>query len=299
MAKRLEQAFETYRPHVSPVVSRLQCKAHPENFSLIESKDYLSSIAGKPVPSYHLCGTYVAHFQGLLHSFTRSSKFHRYLEIYFRSTLPPLRKIRYSTTASPSDPATDSRPAVAKPHKELHRLGYLPKYSSMLVDIAYERIKRLVRGDTDVDAAEGVEEEEEESEPWLRPMLAILRKEVQSQVVSWLYTYINCKFKRLQGLLLQLCVLTYPSVSNMGIAGNEREYQRKANIDARIEYALQSALFEHRYDTSIYSSREKANIAMLCRVRELFDIIVYFPESQPGLEDIRVSCESIFSVQIR
>lgn len=65
----------------------------------------------------------------------------------------------------------------------------------MLVDIAYERIKRLVRGDADADNAEEPreEEEEEESEPWSRPMLAILRREVQSQVVSWLYTYISCK----------------------------------------------------------------------------------------------------------
>ncbi|KAJ9106284.1 hypothetical protein QFC21_001429 [Naganishia friedmannii] len=214
---------------------------------LIESKELLSATAGNPIPSYHLCSTYVAHFQGLLHSFTRSSKFHRYLEIYFRSTLPPLRKMRYSSASSPSGAAKETHPAGVKPHKELHRLGYLPKYSSMLVDIAYERIKRLVRGDTDVDAAEQAEEDEDESEPWSRPMLAILRKEVQSQVVSWLYTYIS--------------------------SGNEREYQRKPNIDARIEYALQSALFEHR-------------------VKELFDIIVYFPDSQPGLEDIR-DCTAI------
>ncbi|KAJ9109869.1 hypothetical protein QFC19_001848 [Naganishia cerealis] len=71
-------------------------------------------------------------------------------------------------------------------------LGYLPKYSSMLVDIAYERIQRLVCGDVDVDADEEADEAEDEGEPWSRPMLAILRKEVQFQVVSWLYTYISC-----------------------------------------------------------------------------------------------------------
>lgn len=36
----------------------------------------------------------------------------------------------------------------------------------------------------------------------------------------------------------------------------------------------------------------KANVGLICRVKELFDIIVYFPESQPGLEDIRVGLGS-------
>lgn len=84
------------------------------------------------------------------------------------------------------------RPAAMKPHKELHRLGYLPKYSSMLVDLAYERIKRMVQGEWDEDPAlETDEDEDEEQASWLRPMLGVLRKEVQRQVVAWLYVYIN------------------------------------------------------------------------------------------------------------
>lgn len=64
----------------------------------------------------------------------------------------------------------------------------------MLVDLAYERIDRLVRGETDFEEDEDmVEEEEEELSSWSRPMLGTLRKEVQRQVVAWLYTYIKGK----------------------------------------------------------------------------------------------------------
>ncbi|KAJ9112443.1 hypothetical protein QFC20_002231 [Naganishia adeliensis] len=193
-------------------------------------------------PLKHLDVLFTAHFHGLLHSYTRSTKFHRYLEIYFRSTLPPLEKVNFNSSSQNSGKLGA---AAMKPHKELHRLGYLPRYSSMLVDLAYERIKRLVQSDGDEGGEAGGDEaqdEEEDIASWSRPMLGILRKEVHRQVVAWLYIYIN--------------------------AGNDRDYQRKPNIDARIEYALQSALFERR-------------------VRELFDIIVDFPDSQPGLEDIR------------
>ncbi|GHJ88400.1 hypothetical protein NliqN6_4802 [Naganishia liquefaciens] len=221
---------------------------HIELF-LIDHKENFSQKAGRPIPIYNLCNTYIGHFQGLLHSYTRSSKFHRYLNIYFRATLPPLEKVKYGS--ADREPADDRlHLAVLKPHKELHRLGYLPKYSSMLVDLAYERIERLVKGETDLEIDVTMAEEEQQEEElssWSRPMLATLRKEVQRQVVTWLYTYIN--------------------------GGNERDYQRKANIDARIDYALQSALFEHR-------------------VKELFPIIVDFPESRPGLEDIR-DCSAI------
>ena len=164
-------------------------------FSLIDHKENFSQKAGRPIPIYHLCNTYIGHFQGLLHSYTRSSKFHRYLNIYFRATLPPLEKVKYGS--ADREPADDRlHLAVLKPHKELHRLGYLPKYSSMLVDLAYERIERLVKGETDLEIDVTMAEEEQQEEElssWSRPMLATLRKEVQRQVVTWLYTYINGK----------------------------------------------------------------------------------------------------------
>jgi hypothetical protein len=121
----------------------------------------------------------------------------------------------------------------------------------MLVDLAYERIKRLVQSDGDEGPEAGADEEEEEEEDvasWSRPMLGILRKEVLRQVVAWLYVYINGKPRQSWNT---------PRCSSSGshlaffllfsIAGNDRDYQRKPNIDARIEYALQSALFERRY----------------------------------------------------
>jgi hypothetical protein len=62
----------------------------------------------------------------------------------------------------------------------------------MLVDLAYERIERLVRGETDLQEDEEMQEDEdEEASSWSRPMLPTLRKEVQRQVVAWLYTYIS------------------------------------------------------------------------------------------------------------
>jgi hypothetical protein len=158
---------------------------------LIDSKENFSVQAGRPVPSYHLCNSYISHFHVLLHSYTRSSKFHRYLNTYFRSTLPPLEKVKFGSS-SQIQAGSKLRPAVLKPHKELHRLGYLPKYSSMLVDLAYERIERLVRGETDLQEDEEMQEDEdEEASSWSRPMLPTLRKEVQRQVVAWLYTYIS------------------------------------------------------------------------------------------------------------
>lgn len=68
----------------------------------------------------------------------------------------------------------------------------------MLVDLAYERIERLVKGETDLEEVVGMDEEQEEEETssWSRPMLATLRKEVQRQVVTWLYTYINGQSNR-------------------------------------------------------------------------------------------------------
>lgn len=166
--------------------------------SLIDQKENLAQQAGRSIPSHHLCNSYIGHFQGLLHSYTRSSKFHRYLNIYFRSTLPPLEKVKYgSADRKPEDGKLHL--AILNPHKELHRLGYLPKYSSMLVDLAYERIERLVKGETDLEEDVGMDGEQEEEEPnsWSRPMLATLRKEVQRQVVTWLYTYISGQLNRL------------------------------------------------------------------------------------------------------
>lgn len=111
----------------------------------------------------------------------------------------------------------------------------------MLVDLAYERIERLVRGETDIQEEEEMgEDEDEEASSWSRPMLATLRKEVQRQVVAWLYTYISGKSFALA------CASRPAKTLHSCSAGNERDYQRKTNIDARIEYALQSALFEHR-----------------------------------------------------
>lgn len=154
----------------------------------MDLKGALPESSGRPVLSYFLCTNFIAHFQSLLHSYTRSTKFHRYLEIYFRSTLPPLVKVNFNSS---SQNTSKLLPAAMKPHKELHRLGYLPKYSSMLVDLAYERIKRLVQSDGDVEPEADEDEEEEDVPSWSRPMLGILRKEIQRQVVAWLYIYIN------------------------------------------------------------------------------------------------------------
>lgn len=69
----------------------------------------------------------------------------------------------------------------------------------MLVDLAYERIKRLVQSDGDEGGEAGGDEaqdEEEDIASWSRPMLGILRKEVHRQVVAWLYIYINGKPRR-------------------------------------------------------------------------------------------------------
>lgn len=172
---------------------RIQASLHTnygDTCSLVELKAVPSEAAGRVPPSYFLSAKYTAHFHSLLHSYTRCTTFHRYLEIYFRATLPPLERVNFNSSSQGTGRLL---PAAMKPHKELHRLGYLPRYSSMLVDLAYERIKRLVQSEGDVEPDVDVDEEEEDVASWSRPMLGILRKEVQRQVVAWLYIYINGK----------------------------------------------------------------------------------------------------------
>ena len=150
------------------------------------------SISYKPpiAPTKNYCQVlFRNHFQALLFDVLPSEAFHDYLKRYFRSTVPPLR---------PPHLPTSRRCEFTLPNRYLYRIGILPKYASMLADVAYEQLGRVVRGDWDVlggepDETDRMEEDQEEGEEWKHKILKGLEAIVKQDILGWLFGYIEGK----------------------------------------------------------------------------------------------------------
>jgi hypothetical protein len=155
---------------------------------LDETESYKPPIA----PSKSYCQTlFRNHYQALLFDILPSEAFHHHLKNYFRSTLPPLRPLHH-----PSNRANE----FELPNRYLYRIGILPKYASMLADVAYEQLGRVVRGDWDEpvrtqDGVDSMDEDqgEEEGREWKRRMLRDLQVVVRRDILGWFFGYIEGK----------------------------------------------------------------------------------------------------------
>jgi hypothetical protein len=143
-----------------------------------------------------------SHFQALLYDVLPSPTFHDHLKEYFKSTLPPLAPF----SGRPEDLASMSNTNIefVLPNRYLYKIGILPRYASMLADVAYERLGRIVRGDWDdsdpspvIESGAGDEGDEsmqvddDGEDQWTERVLDGLRMVVKRDLLSWLYGYLE------------------------------------------------------------------------------------------------------------
>jgi len=131
-----------------------------------------------------------AHFQALLYDILPSPTFHDHLESYFKSTLPSLRPF----TGNPKDPIHYE---FSLPNRYIYRIGLLPKYATMLADVAYEQLGRIARSDwgpapaADKGGDESMAVDEEEENEWEQRILDGLRQVVKRDLLGWLFGYLE------------------------------------------------------------------------------------------------------------
>lgn len=90
----------------------------------------------------------------------------------------------------------DSTYEFSLPNRYLYRIGILPKYASMLTDLAYEQLGKVVRLDRalsreNLDGSDSMDEVQEEGDEWKHKILKELEVLVWQDVLGWLFGYIE------------------------------------------------------------------------------------------------------------
>lgn len=178
---------------------------------------------------------------------------------------------------------------LARPVRDLFRLGIFASYSTVLSDLAHEEIDRLVRGEPigaapapgSAEEATGAVDDvlDDEESPYAVRRLAGLERVVSERIVGWLGGFVGeFTIRYLDGTTLPATFVkrqrqkrpadtesfyaVVPSDIQPGV------FAKRANIELRMKHRLQIAI----YDQSANS---------------LFDMIVDYPASRPALEDLR------------
>jgi hypothetical protein len=163
-----------------------------------------------PLNSYkqYAYSQFQPHFLALLHHALPSPTFHTHLRTYFRSSLPALRPPRSSWKSE-----------FKLPNRFLFKIGILPRYSSVLSDLAYEQLQKVVRkewkdipppaklkapgkdgilrGDEDdMDEEEEIMNSRKEGASLHQPRTVLddLRKVVKRDVLSWLFGFLEGEY---------------------------------------------------------------------------------------------------------
>lgn len=181
------------------------------------------------------------------------------------ATRPPLWMATLFSSRDPTQLRWDQPLWLA-----FEQLGMIERYESLISSVCYEHIESHILTVC--------------AKVWDRPALADMRAWMTDQIVPWLI------MPYARGARTgKFMALRFFSVLMFSRSADEARTMLQG-IGSRLDFHVCKTLADLRYVQPVVKQIYKM-LNLFCRTREIFDIIVDFPDSRKALEDLKV-CET-------
>ena len=223
---------------------------------------------------------YTLHFQTRLLSALPPTFTSGFKELCATFLAPPPDQLDEAVEANINHtPSTWNSRDHARLWAHLHLLGLVERYETIIASVGYEYIEDYV-----LKTCTG---------EWGKPMLESLRIWMSEKVVPWLLHIYARGATTSKCPCLQLC--SFDLTTSTCLTSAEEARAMLQGVGSRFDFHINKTLRDLRFVfCSIFQQNAcKCSICtLLNRTREIFDIIIDYPDSMGALQDLRVSRSS-------